>query len=58
MSITLGQLIQKLKGLPQDAQVSFDFCNFSPTTFDSWRGVYDYIALGYTKCTFSNRVNV
>lgn len=47
---TLGTLIDRLAALPaQDAEVSFDFGYCYPTTFASWRGSYDQLALGYTE---------
>jgi hypothetical protein len=58
MTITLEQLIQKLKTFPSDAQVSFDFCGFRPTTFNSWRCLYHYLALGYAENRESNEIDV
>jgi hypothetical protein len=46
--MTLGQLIEALNNVKdKDAQVSYDFCFFVPTTLDSFRGYYDQLALGY-----------
>ena|ERR1700761_3291315 len=47
MTITLGELIEKLKQCRPDNEVSFDFGYLVPTTLDSWRGVYADLALGY-----------
>lgn len=44
---TLGQLIDALAKCPKDREVMFDFCGIGPTTFDSYRGYYDHLALGY-----------
>ena len=49
--LTLGELLLKLKAIPDnddgDKGISFDFGSAVPTTFDSWRGSYDELALGY-----------
>lgn len=43
----LGYFIEALKKIPSDTLVIFDFCNFSPTTLDSYRGYYDHLAFDY-----------
>jgi hypothetical protein len=51
--MTVGKIIKDLESMNlkmengEDKIVVFDFCNFSPTTLDSWRGSYDELALGY-----------
>lgn len=48
--LTLGELLHTLKAIPDednDKCVTFDFGTAVPTEFDSWRGVYAEIALGY-----------
>ena len=44
----LGALIDALKPLKPDTAVSFDFAFLDPTDFDSYRGYYDQLALGFT----------
>jgi hypothetical protein len=46
--MTLGKLITKLKSRDGEAGVYFDFCNLIPTSFNSYRGYYEQLALGYT----------
>ena len=48
--LTLGELLAKLEAIAPSLQdkspeVIFDFCNYFPTGFDSWRGSYDELAL-------------
>lgn len=45
--MTLGEFIRALERQDQDEKVSFDFVHFGPTKFDSYRGYYDQLALGY-----------
>ena len=48
--LTLGELLLKLKAIPDkkgDKNVYFDFGSAVPTDFNSWRGSYAEIALGY-----------
>lgn len=45
--LTLGDLIDKLKTLPPEANIEFDFGSANITTLDSYRGYYDQLALGY-----------
>lgn len=48
--LNLGQLIDALDAIPlrdEPQRVAFDFEYASPTTFDSWRGVYAELALGF-----------
>lgn len=44
---TLGDFIKKLKTLEQDKPIEFGFGGAVPTEFDSYRGYYAEIALGY-----------
>ena len=46
----LKEIIEKLKGQPQDNKIQFDFGGFAPTEFSSWRGSYDQLAIEYDKC--------
>ncbi len=46
--MTLGKLITKLKSRDGDAVVCFDFCSLTPTSFRSYRGYYEQLALGYS----------
>lgn len=48
MNLTLGELIKKLEICSPEAQVVFDFCNFSPTNLASYRGYYEQLAVGYS----------
>ena len=48
--LTLGELIAKLEGITPKRDddvpdVVFDFCNFFPVTFSSWRGYYYELAI-------------
>ena len=45
--ITLGGLIAGLAKCDPTREVMFDFCGLGPTRFDSYRGYYDHLALGY-----------
>lgn len=45
--MTLGALIDALEAMPPEEGIEFDFGYMRPTTLDSWRGVYAYLALGY-----------
>lgn len=45
--MTLGQLIKELQSHDPEAEVKFDFAEFYPTTFMSWRGDYGELALSY-----------
>lgn len=45
--ITLGELIEKLKNVPQDLPIYFDFCGLTPDGIDSYRGYYDQLAVGW-----------
>jgi hypothetical protein len=46
-TITLGELIARLEALPEDRAIEFDFGGAIPTSFNSWRGVYADLALGF-----------
>lgn len=56
--LTLGEFIEKLRQQPQDNEITFDFCGFLPTTFDSWRGVYCELALGYEAPEYNKSIQV
>jgi hypothetical protein len=45
--LTIGQFITKLEQQPQENEITFDFGGYIPTTFDSYRGFYDQLALGF-----------
>lgn len=45
--ISLGSLIDKLAKCDPEREVMFDWCGMGPTTFDSYRGYYDHLAVGY-----------
>lgn len=45
--LTIGAFIAKLKDQDSNNRICFDFANFAPTTFDSYRGYYDELALGF-----------
>ena len=45
--LTIGDLIVRLNRFDFDAEVYFDFCRAKPTTISSYRGYYDYPALGW-----------
>lgn len=48
--LSLGRLIAELKAIkkPDTATVRFDFGYLYPTGFESYRGFYDELALGWT----------
>ena len=52
--ITLGELIDKLKGYKPDYPVAFDFGTAVPTSFDSWRGAYDQLELNYKLTSYDS----
>lgn len=45
--MTLGEFIEALKKLDGTKQIHFDFCSLVPTRFDSYRGYYDHLFLGF-----------
>ena len=45
----LKEIIAKLELLPSDAKVKFDFLDYAPCDFNSWRGDYFQLALSYEK---------
>ena len=49
MNLTLGQFIEKLKLLKPEADITFDFGLLYPDCFDSYRGYYKDLALGFTQ---------
>lgn len=46
--LRLSELIKKLEAFDPDAPVRFSFCNLTPTEFQSWRGSYAQLALGFS----------
>lgn len=48
--MTLGEFIRALERQEPTENVKFDFVHFGPTTFDSYRGYYEQLALGYEEC--------
>ena len=48
-TLTLGDIIDKLKQFPLTAKIYFDFCGTIPDGFTSWRGRYDELALNWKK---------
>lgn len=56
--LTLGEFIEKLKQQPQGNEITFDFGGFVPTSFASWRGFYDQLALGYEEPEYNESVTV
>lgn len=47
MALTLGEFISLLEVQDQEKCIKYDFVHFDPGEFDSWRGDYGYLALGY-----------
>ena len=47
MGSTVGELIDHLAKVSKDLPVRFSVCGLTPTTVDSWRGVYAEPALGW-----------
>lgn len=45
--MTLGQLIDVLERKDREMKVDYAFGYFSPTSFHSWRGAYEELAIGY-----------
>ncbi len=45
----IGKIKAKLRNAPQEAEVVFDFGGCSPTTVDSWRGIYAEPSIGWQK---------
>lgn len=45
--LTIGDFIAKLEQQRQTNRVTFDLGGLEPTTFDSYRGFYDQLALGF-----------
>lgn len=45
--ITLGEFIGALEKCDNSKDVYFEFANYSPTRFDSYRGYYEQLALGF-----------
>lgn len=49
MNLTLEQFIKKLELLKSEASITFDFGSLYPDCFDSYRGYYKDLALGFTE---------
>ena len=49
MTMTIGEVLDKLAKQNPKAEVYFDFCAFIPTEVFSWRGIYAEAAIGYRK---------
>lgn len=49
MTLTIGELIDKLKACDQESFCLFDFGRFAPTNVSSWRGIYAQAAIGYAR---------
>lgn len=47
--LTLGDLIDRLKALPRDHRIFYDFCGLVPDGLASWRGIYAQLALGWNE---------
>lgn len=45
--LTVGEFMDKLRVMPQDEPIKYDFVHFGPTTLESYRGYYEDAALGY-----------
>ena len=50
---SLGDLIEKLEEIDDlnSKDVRFDFAYFAPSTFHSWRGAYEELAVSYSEDT-------
>ena len=48
-ALVLGDLIEKLKLMPQDAYIYYDFCGLVPNDAGSYRGYYDHVSVGYVE---------
>lgn len=46
--LDLGRFIEKLEQMDPDHDVTFEFASLEPTDFDSYRGYYSDLALGFT----------
>lgn len=46
--MTIGEILDSLKRAAPDAIVKFDFGSVSPTTVESWRGIYAEAAIGFS----------
>lgn len=57
-TIKLGEMISKLENLPQKAKVRFDFFDYIPANFNSWRGAYSELALGYERLKHGEELSV
>lgn len=57
-TIKLGEIISKLENLPLDAKVRFDFLDYIPDDFGSWRGAYSELALGYKRLKDGKEISV
>lgn len=53
-TISLGGLIDALKGREQDQTVRFDFGGFVPSGIGSYRGYYDHLAIAFDPESCSN----
>lgn len=54
--LKLGEFIEKLQQQPQENRITFDFGGFVPTSFASWRGFYNQLALGYEKPEYNKEI--
>ena len=54
----IREVIEKLKKMPSDRNVFFNFCHCVPTTVDSWRGIYSELALGWDMPSYDKIITV
>ncbi|TXH42403.1 MAG: hypothetical protein E6Q97_35740 [Desulfurellales bacterium] len=55
MTMTIGQLLDKQRTADPSAHVYFDFCNTTPTTVASWRGIYAEPAIGWAPTGYTEQ---
>jgi len=48
-TMSLGDIIDKLKKASPDVFVYFDFCRLIPSHLDSYRGWYSHLAIAFTE---------
>ena len=46
--LTIGEVLDAIKGVDDELTVLFAFGGVHPTTVDSWRGIYSEAAIGFS----------
>ena len=55
--MTIGEILKELRRCKRTANVYFDFCGCAPTDVDSYRGRFDFPAIGWMATGYSGSVS-